>query len=410
MEALAYTWFNRFVAIRFMELHGYLEHGYRMLSHPDPTKTIPEILELAEHVDLPGLSKEKVIDLKLDVNKESELYQLLLLAQCHALHSAMPFLFEGIDDETELVLPENLLHSDSIIRKLVAASDPEDWQEVEVLGWLYQFYISERKDEVMARKSAVPTEDIPAVTQLFTPHWIVRYLVENSLGRLWLLNRPGSNLRAHMPYHIEGEADTDFLKITKPEDIRLLDPACGSGHMLTYAFDLLFLIYEEEGYVPNEIPALILRHNLHGLEICPAPPSLPIWPSFSRHVEILAASSSPAISSRPASLPCKMSDSMKANCGTTSSHSISANSSISLCFSFFINSKTPRRSARSFGPVSMKRASPMSAKPSRQKTLAANSFSAKLTLKSCACSNKLKCLHDVITSLWLIRRTWAAKG
>jgi hypothetical protein len=269
MEALAYTWFNRFVAIRFMELHGYLDHGYRVLSHPDSTKTIPEILEFAEHVDLPGLNKEKVIDLKLDGNKESELYRMLLLAQCHALHSSMPFLFEGIDDETELVLPENLLHSDSIIRKLVDAGDTDSWQEVEVLGWLYQFYISERKDEVMARKSAVPTEDIPAVTQLFTPHWIVRYLVENSLGRLWLLNRPGSKLREHMPYYIEGEAETDILKVTKPEDIRLLDPACGSGHMLTYAFDLLFRIYEEEGYVPSEIPALILRHNLHGLEICP---------------------------------------------------------------------------------------------------------------------------------------------
>lgn len=269
MEALAYTWFNRFVAIRFMEIHGYLEHGYRVLSHPDPIKTIPEILELAEHVDLPGLGNEKVIDLKLEGNKESELYRMLLLAQCHALHSAMPFLFEGIDDETELVLPETLLHSDSIIQKLVAASDPKDWQEVEVLGWLYQFYISERKDEVMARKSAVPTEDIPAVTQLFTPHWIVRYLVENSLGRLWLLNRPGSSLREHMPYYIEGEADSDFFKIAKPEDIRLLDPACGSGHMLTYAFELLFLIYEEEGYVPIEIPALILRYNLYGLEICP---------------------------------------------------------------------------------------------------------------------------------------------
>lgn len=269
MEALAYTWFNRLVAIRFMEIHGYLEHGYCVLSHPDSTKTIPEILELAEHVDLPGLSKEKIIDLKLEGNKESELYRMLLLAQCHALHSAMPFLFEGIDDETELVLPENLLHSDSIIRKLVVASDPKDWQEVEVLGWLYQFYISERKAEVMARKSAVPTEDIPAVTQLFTPHWIVRYLVENSLGRLWLLNRPGSRLREQMPYYIEGEAETDFLKIAKPEDIRLLDSACGSGHMLTYAFDLLSLIYEAEGYVPSEIPALILRHNLYGLEICP---------------------------------------------------------------------------------------------------------------------------------------------
>ncbi|MCX7392542.1 MAG: hypothetical protein NTW75_00270, partial [Planctomycetales bacterium] len=283
MEALAYTWFNRFVAIRFMELRGYLDHGYRVLSsrpatdqHGQDTEEIkgdlskstssfrvssvsvrgsssPEILQYAEHVELPGLKKETVIDLKLDGNKEAELYRLLLIAQCNALNRAMPFLFGRIDDETELLLPDNLLHSDSLIRKLVSNLDAEDCESVEILGWLYQFYISERKDQVMARKSAVPTEDIPAVTQLFTPHWIVRYLVENSLGRLWLLNRPGSRLREHMPYYIEGEKNAaggspdDFLKITKPEEIRLCDPAAGSGHMLTYAFDLLTLIYEEEG-------------------------------------------------------------------------------------------------------------------------------------------------------------------
>jgi hypothetical protein len=275
MEALAYTWFNRLVAIRYMELHGHLEHGYRMLS-PSPHRgegrgegAIPEILQYAEHVELPGLKREAVIDLKLAGNQEAELYRLLLVAQCNALNRVMPFLFERIDDETELLLPDNLLHSDSLIRKLVSNLDEEDCASVEVLGWLYQFYIAERKDEVMARKSAVPTEDIPAVTQLFTPHWIVRYLVENSLGRLWLLNRPGSRLREQMPYYIEGEPETDFLKITRPEDIRLCDPACGSGHLLTYAFDLLTLIYQEEGYAPAEIPALILRHNLHGLEICP---------------------------------------------------------------------------------------------------------------------------------------------
>jgi hypothetical protein len=268
MEALAYTWFNRFVAIRYMELHGYLDHGYRVLSHPEDKPT-PEILQYAEHVDLPGLKRETVIDLKLDGNKEAELYRLLLTAQCNALNQAMPFLFERIDDETELLLPDNLLNSDSLIKALVSNLDAEDCETVEVLGWLYQFYIAEKKDEVMARKSAVPTEDIPAVTQLFTPHWIVRYLVENSLGRLWLLNRPGSRLREHMPYYIEGEAETDFLIINKPEEIKLLDPACGSGHMLTYAFDLLNHIYEEEGYAPTEIPALILGHNLHGLEICP---------------------------------------------------------------------------------------------------------------------------------------------
>ena len=268
MEAMAYTWFNRFVALRFMEVHGYLDHGYRVLSHP-AGKPNPEILDHAERVTLPGLDPQQVIQLKLDGNRDAELYRLLLVAQCNALHQAIPFVFGKIADETELLLPDNLLHSNSVIRRLVNSIDESDWQEVEVLGWLYQFYISERKDQVMARKSAVPTEDIPAVTQLFTPHWIVRYLVENSLGRLWLLNRPTSRLKEHMPYYIEGEPETDFLKVAKPEEIRICDPACGSGHMLTYAFDLLTLIYEEEGYAPSEIPGLILRHNLHGLEICP---------------------------------------------------------------------------------------------------------------------------------------------
>jgi hypothetical protein len=212
---------------------------------------------------------EEVIRLKLAGNRDEELYRRLIECQCQEMSRILPDIFSRLDDATILLLPDNLLNTDSLVRQLVAASDAEDWPQVEVLGWLYQFYISERKDQVMARKSAVPTEDIPAVTQLFTPHWIVRYLVENSLGRLWLLNRPGSRLREHMPYYIEGEPDTDFLKITKPEEIRLCDPAVGSGHMLTYAFDLLTLIYEEEGYAPTEIPALILRHNLHGLEICP---------------------------------------------------------------------------------------------------------------------------------------------
>jgi len=267
MEAMAHTWFNRFAALRYMELHGYLDHGYRVFSHPEGRAT-PEILEQAEHVDLPALQRERVVDLKLE-GKEQELYRLLLVAQCNALHQAMPFLFEAIEDETELLLPDNLLHSDSLISQMISNLDSEDCETVEVLGWLYQFYIAEKKDTVMARKSAVPTDDIPAVTQLFTPHWIVRYLVENTLGRLWLLNRPGSRLREQMPYYIEGLPETDFLKISKPEEIRLIDPAVGSGHMLTYAFDLLFLIYQEEGYAPAEIPGLILRHNLYGLDLCP---------------------------------------------------------------------------------------------------------------------------------------------
>ena len=274
MEALAYTWFNRLVAIRYMEVHGYLDHGYRVLS-PSPhavdarRERLPEILEHAEHVVLPGLDQKAVIDLKLDGTKDAELYRLLVIAECNALHSTMPFIFPKIDDETELLLPDNLLHSDSLIRVLAAEIADEDCASVEILGWLYQFYIAEKKDAVMARKTAVPTDDIPAVTQLFTPHWIVRYLVENSLGRLWLLNRPGSRLRESMPYYIEGEPETDFLKISKPEEIRLLDPAVGSGHMLVYAFDLLYAIYVEEGYAPSDVPGLILAHNLHGVDICP---------------------------------------------------------------------------------------------------------------------------------------------
>jgi SAM-dependent methyltransferase len=274
MEALAYTWFNRFVAIRFMELHGYLEHGYRVLSHPDPTKAVPEILELAEHVDLPGLSQDKVIDLKLDGNKEAELYQTLLLAQCHALHSAMPFLFEWIGDDTELVLPDNLLHSDSIIRKLVNQTREDDWQQVEIIGWLYQFYISEKKEEVIGKE--VASADIPAATQLFTPNWIVKYLVQNTLGRQWLATYPQSTLRQQMEYYIEpveqtSEVQEQLKAITptslNPEELTLLDPACGSGHILVEAYDLFKAIYQERGYRGKEIPISILQKNLFGLEI-----------------------------------------------------------------------------------------------------------------------------------------------
>ncbi len=272
MEALAYTWFNRLVAIRFMELHGYLDHGYRVLSHPEGKPT-PEILEHAEHVELPGLKPETAIDLKMAGNKEAELYRLLLTAQCNALHDAMPFLFEKIDDETELLLPDNLLHSDSLIRKLVNEIDEEDWQEVEIIGWLYQFYISEKKAEVIGK--VVASEDIPAATQLFTPNWIVKYLVQNTLGRQWLATYPQSSLRQQMEYYIEPAEQTPEVQeqlkaITptslNPEELTLLDPACGSGHILVEAYDMFKAIYQERGYRAKDIPALILEKNLFGLE------------------------------------------------------------------------------------------------------------------------------------------------
>ena len=276
VDKVAYTWFNRFVALRFMDVKGYIR--IRVVSPTDEGQVQPEILAEAKmgHLDEERIhprARDQVRAL-LDGaapsrDPQQEAYRLLLVAECNSFHRVMPFLFERIADYSELLMPDDLLSANSILAAIRAALTPEACRDVEVLGWLYQFYIAEKKDEVMARKSAVPTADIPAVTQLFTPHWIVRYLVENSLGRLWLLNRPGSRLRQHMPYYIGGEAETDFLTISTPEEIRLIDNACGSGHMLTYAFDLLYLIYEEEGYPPTAIPGLILRHNLYGLDICP---------------------------------------------------------------------------------------------------------------------------------------------
>jgi primosomal protein N'' len=282
VERVAYTWFNRLAALRFLDARGWHPFGCRVLTPTTPEETQPELLKLmhagALPVELAHFTDPARLNDLLDgrlptatpgADPQGEVYHQLILAACRYYHDLLPFLFEALDDETELLLPDDLLTERSVTQGFRTEISDDDCAEVEVLGWLYQFYISEKKDAVMARKKAVPSEDIPAVTQLFTPHWIVRYLVENSLGRLWLLNHPASKLREHMPYYIEGDPETDFLKITRPEEIRLLDPACGSGHMLTYAFDLLYRIYEEEGYAPSEIPEKILTHNLHGLEICP---------------------------------------------------------------------------------------------------------------------------------------------
>jgi type II restriction/modification system DNA methylase subunit YeeA len=273
MEAIAYTWFNRFAAIRFMELNGYLDHGYRVLSHPEGRET-PEILEYADRVELPGLKRDTIIELKLDASRESELYRRLLIGQCNALNRAMPFLFGQVDTESELLLPDNLLHTDSLIRKLVQDIDEADWKDVEIIGWLYQFYISEKKNAVIGK--VVKTDDIPAATQLFTPNWIVKYMVQNTLGRKWLATYPNSTIRGAMDYYIEpAEQETAVIeqlkKITpeslNPEDITFLDPACGSGHILVEAYDLFRIIYQERGYRLRDIPELILRNNLYGLEI-----------------------------------------------------------------------------------------------------------------------------------------------
>lgn len=274
IDEVAYTWFNRFAAIRYMELHGLLEHGYRVMSHPQRTDGLPEILEHARELELPGLDKARVDELLMAGGREAELYQLMIVAHCNSLHEQMPFLFEAVHEASELLLPDRLMHTGSVMRAFVEELDEGDWQEIEVIGWLYQYYISEKKEAVIG--SVVKSEDIPAATQLFTPNWIVKYMVQNSLGRQWMLANPDSGLRTGMTYYIEpGEQPPEAERAMResipqgldPESITLLDPACGSGHILVEAYSLFRSIYLERGYLPREIPKLILEKNLFGLEI-----------------------------------------------------------------------------------------------------------------------------------------------
>lgn len=277
VEKVAYTWFNRFCALRYMDVNSYNRIG---VVSPLDGQFQPEILAEAKmgHIDdemVPAAIQAKVRAL-LDgtapsSDPQQEAYRLLVVAVCNHWQPAMPFLYERIADYTELLMPDDLLSGNSILAYTREAMTPDACGDVEVIGWLYQFYISEKKDAVfegLKKNKKITPENIPAATQLFTPHWIVRYLVENSLGRLWLLNRPKSRLAERMDYYIAPQGPVvDFLHIAKPEDIKLCDPACGSGHMLTYAFDLLYAIYEEEGADPAEIPEKILTYNLYGIEI-----------------------------------------------------------------------------------------------------------------------------------------------
>ncbi|WP_339782728.1 BREX-1 system adenine-specific DNA-methyltransferase PglX [uncultured Marinobacter sp.] len=277
IEQVAYIWFNRFCALRFMDVNRYNRLG---IVSPADGQFQPEILADAKmgqiDEEMVAEATRRRIFALLDgktpsQDPQGEVYRLLVVAACNHWHSAMPFLFERIDDYTELLMPDDLLSGSSILAHTREAMTPDACEDVEVIGWLYQFYISEKKDQVfegLKKNQKITPADIPAATQLFTPHWIVRYLVENSLGRLWMLNRPKSGLIDQMEYYIPPEqAETDFLKINSPEEIKVCDPACGSGHMLTYAFDLLYAVYEEEGYEPAEIPEKILTHNLVGIEL-----------------------------------------------------------------------------------------------------------------------------------------------
>lgn len=275
IEKVAYTWFNRFMALRFMDANDYQPIGIRVLS-PKDGYTTPEILDEAKRGNVPEdlrVDRQKVFDL-LDgkipsSNPQNEAFKLLVIASCNYLNTVLPFLFEKISDYTELLLPDDLTSDFSVVSDFLNGMLDEECHEVEIIGWLYQFYISEKKDEVFASKAAVKKEDIPAATQLFTPRWIVEYMVQNTLGKLWLQNKPKSRLREFMPYFIESESlkSQDYLKVTSPEEIKFADPASGSGHILIYGFELFTKIYEEEGYNNSEIPKLIIKNNLYGFEI-----------------------------------------------------------------------------------------------------------------------------------------------
>lgn len=268
-ERAAYTWFNRMVAIRFMELRDFLPSRVRLFSRPDGSfgsQAVDEALDL----EIEGLDAARVLQLK-QASDDEALFRYLFLAQCQELASCIPNVFEPVDSALELLLPDKLMARDGVVQAMVENIPEEDWlTHVEILGWMYQYYNSQAKDDFFKSKAKATADTLPVATQLFTPEWIVRYMVENSLGRLWMLNNPQSGLRERMEYYIEPDAEHEgFIRINGPEEITLCDPACGSGHILVYAFDLLFAMYEERGYREREIPQLILQNNLTGLEIDP---------------------------------------------------------------------------------------------------------------------------------------------
>ena len=279
MEEVAFTWFNRFAALRFMEVNGYLPSHVRVFTN-DEGEFKPQMLTEAIHLELDGLDKGKVFALE-KANQREDLFKYLLITQCNALSAILPGLFQKIDDYTELLLPDFLLREGSVIQQMVELIPEEDWtDQVQIIGWLYQYYNTEPKDKVFGRKSGekIKKEEIPAATQLFTPDWIVRYMVENSLGRLWLEGHPNDELKSGWKYYLdeaqqEPEVAAQLAEIRKeyaalkPEDIRVIDPCMGSGHILCYLFDVLVQIYEACGYSVREAVRLIVEKNLYGLDL-----------------------------------------------------------------------------------------------------------------------------------------------
>ena len=280
MEEVAYTWFNRFIALRFMEVNNYLPSHIRVFSDASGAFK-PEILNDVLHLDLPGLDSGKVAEY-IESNDTEALYRYLLLTQCNALNSALPVMFERMGGYTEMLLPNNILRQDSVLGHMVSDIPEEDWQDaVQIIGWLYQYYNTELKDDTFAqlkKNVKITKERIPAATQLFTPDWIVRYMVENSLGRLWLEGHPNAELRGGWKYYLdEAKQEPDVeaqlaklreeYKTIKPEEIKVIDPCMGSGHILVYAFDVLMQIYTSAGWDQREAAQSILKNNLYGLDI-----------------------------------------------------------------------------------------------------------------------------------------------
>lgn len=300
MEEVAYTWFNRFSALRFMEVNGYLPSHVRVFTDENNAFK-PQILAEALHLELDKLDKNKVYTLK-ETEQTEELYKYLLIVQCNALNSILPGMFQTIADYTELLLPDNLLREGSVIEQMISQIPEDNWQDaVQIIGWLYQYYNSEKKDDVFAalkKNVKITKENIPAATQLFTPDWIVRYMVENSLGRLWAEGHPDAKAQllptpeeqaaytagnrdpedTKWHYYLEeaqqepqvqaqlSEISKQYADLT-PEQIKVIDPCCGSGHILAYLFDVLMQIYENYGYTPRDAVASILQNNLYGLDI-----------------------------------------------------------------------------------------------------------------------------------------------
>ena len=279
MEEAAYTWFNRFIALRFMEVNNYLPSHTRIFSDEDGNFK-PEVLTDAVNLEIDGLDKELVLEL-LEQQKNEQLYQYIIITQCNALNEGLPEMFERIGGWTELLFPKNLLREDSVIAHMVKDIPEEDWNDqVQIIGWLYQYYNSEPKDRVFAnlkKNIKISAADIPAATQLFTPDWIVRYMVENSLGRLWTEGH-GKPENANWKYYLKEAEQENIVKSEleklraayreiQPEQIKIIDPCMGSGHILVYAFDVLIDIYTACGWSERDAAKSILRNNLYGLDI-----------------------------------------------------------------------------------------------------------------------------------------------